>query len=1030
MRSSNSFRDPPALDRWLPLLAGAFLIVTLIKPAYALDPNRALSQYVRERWGTEQGFPRGPVYAITQTPDGYLWIGTEAGLVRFDGLNFRLVKDDSGVFTVNSVLGLTADNDGCLWLRLEDLSILRYCNGVFENHSSEPGPYTDISAMSRAVHGELLVWQMEHGAFNFHGGGFQMLAPARDLPRSPVTSLAQTTEGDVWIGTRDAGVFHIRDGKTSSIRNGLPDLKVNSLLADGGRNLWIGTDNGIARWNGSELTTTEIPASLGHFQALSMTRDRDGNIWVGTDSHGLLRFNSQGVASLNESPGVSRVAITALFEDREGNLWIGGASGLERLRDSTFVTYSLPEGLPTDGNNPVFVDSENRMWFAPVDGGLWWVKNGQHGRINTAHLDQDVVYSIAGKDSDLWLGRQHGGLTQLRFERGSVTAKTYTHADGLAQDSVYSVYETRDGSVWAGTLSGGVSKFSGGKFTTYTIANGLAANTVASILEGSDGTMWFATPGGLSALSKDRWQVYTRKDGLPSENVNCLFQDLNGVLWAGTTVGLAFGGLDGFRVPGAVPASLREQVLGLAEDKYGWLWIATSNHVLRVRRDKLLQGTVSQADIRDFGLTDGLRGVEGVKRHQSVFPDPSGRIWFSLNRGISAVDPVRLTSGSAPAIANVQTISADGSPLDLQGTVRIKGGRKRITFGYVGLSLSVPERVRFRYQLDGFDHGWSEPVATREAVYTNLSPGSYRFRVIASNPDGVWSSNEATVGFEVDPLFWQTWWFRMGVVMAFGMAVLALYRFRLHQVTKRLRGSFEERLAERTRIAQELHDTLLQGFLSASMQVHVAADRLASDSPAKPTLTRALQLMGQVIEEGRNAVRGLRSAQTASFDLEQAFARIQDELLADQVAFRVIVEGERRPLHPVLRDEVYRIGREALLNAFRHARAKSIEIELKYSSTQLRVFVRDDGCGIDPKLISTGTDGHWGLVGMRERADRIGARFHVFSNATVGTEIELSVPSHVAFVGQSHRRMRWFGTLQNSRNATSEKSKGKNGKGE
>jgi signal transduction histidine kinase len=449
-----------------------------------------------------------------------------------------------------------------------------------------------------------------------------------------------------------------------------------------------------------------------------------------------------------------------------------------------------------------------------------------------------------------------------------------------------------------------------------------------------------------------------------------------------------------------------------------------------VRRDKLLQGTVSQADIRDFGLTDGLRGVEGVKRHQSVFPDPSGRIWFSLNRGISAVDPVRLTSGSAPAIANVQTISADGSPLDLQGTVRIKGGRKRITFGYVGLSLSVPERVRFRYQLDGFDHGWSEPVATREAVYTNLSPGSYRFRVIASNPDGVWSSNEATVGFEVDPLFWQTWWFRMGVVMAFGMAVLALYRFRLHQVTKRLRGSFEERLAERTRIAQELHDTLLQGFLSASMQVHVAADRLASDSPAKPTLTRALQLMGQVIEEGRNAVRGLRSAQTASFDLEQAFARIQDELLADQVAFRVIVEGERRPLHPVLRDEVYRIGREALLNAFRHARAKSIEIELKYSSTQLRVFVRDDGCGIDPKLISTGTDGHWGLVGMRERADRIGARFHVFSNATVGTEIELSVPSHVAFVGQSHRRMRWFGTLQNSRNATSEKSKGKNGKGE
>jgi signal transduction histidine kinase len=266
------------------------------------------------------------------------------------------------------------------------------------------------------------------------------------------------------------------------------------------------------------------------------------------------------------------------------------------------------------------------------------------------------------------------------------------------------------------------------------------------------------------------------------------------------------------------------------------------------------------------------------------------------------------------------------------------------------------------------------------------------------------------------------------VVIVCAMGVMALYRFRLHEATKRLHDRFEERLAERTRIAQELHDTLLQGFLSASMQVHVAAERLPADSQSRPPLDRALQLMRQVIEEGRNAVRGLRSSSNASLDLEQALSRIQDELVHEPIDFRVIVEGERRPLHPVLRDEVYRIGREALINAFRHARAKSVEVELKYSSTHLRLLVRDDGCGIDPQVISSGQEGHWGLLGMRERSDRIGARLHVFSSATAGTEIELSVPSHVAFQDQSARGLRWFGRRQNARSTESRQPEDTNGR--
>jgi signal transduction histidine kinase len=702
-----------------------------------------------------------------------------------------------------------------------------------------------------------------------------------------------------------------------------------------------------------------------------------------------------------------------LFEDREGNLWIGSDSGIERLRDSPFVSYSLSEGIPADGDNPVFVDAENRTWFAPVSGSLWWLKDGRHGRVTAAGLEQDVIYSIAGRSGELWLGRQHGGLTVLRPQGASFTAKTYTHADGLPEDSIYSVYLARDGTVWSGTLSAGVSALRNGRFTTYTIGDGLASNTVASILETSDATLWFATPRGLSALSNGHWRTYTAKDGLPSDNVNCLLEDSTGALWAGTASGLALRRGEGFQIPGQMPAYLREPMLGLAEGRNGGIWIATSKRVLRINRDHLARGTLTDGDLREYGLADGLRGLEGVKRHRSVVADGAGRIWFSLNRGISVVDPARLTRNVAPVIPHVESILADGNPVDLGNAARIPGGRRRVTFALAGLSLAAPESVRFRYFLDGFDHGWSDPVASREAVYTNLPPRQYRFRVIAGNPEGGWNSSESTVEFAIEPLLWQTWWFRLGCVVVAAAGISIVYRARILRLTRQLNLRSEERLAERTRIAQELHDTLLQGFLSSSMQVHVATDRLPDDSAAKPILNRSLQLMGQVIEEGRNAVRGLRSSRSASLDLEQAFALVQQEVASGEPAgappdYRVVVIGQQRPLHPLLRDEVYRIGREALINAFRHARARKVAIELKYLPRSFRVVVRDDGCGIDPKILQSGREGHWGLPGMRERAEKIGARFHVWSKIGDGTEVELSFPGYVAFEDYRHPWFSWL----------------------
>jgi len=373
------------------------------------------------------------------------------------------------------------------------------------------------------------------------------------------------------------------------------------------------------------------------------------------------------------------------------------------------------------------------------------------------------------------------------------------------------------------------------------------------------------------------------------------------------------------QMPSRLPVSLNGQILGLAENADGSLWIATSDHVLQLNQDAFLSDVLTDEDVHEYGLADGLHGSQGEKRHPCVVTDSLGRVWFSMNHGLSVVDPAPLTGRSLPTLVRI----------------------------------------------------------------------------------------------EIVPAFWQTWWFRLSCLLTGGLVAVGLYRLRMHRLARQLNIRFEERLAERTRIAHELHDTLLQGFLSASMQLHVAADRVPEDSPAKPLMDRVLQLMERVIQEGRDAVRGLRSNAGGSQDLGQAFSRVQEELAIQRdIDFRVLVEGRTRPLNPLIRDEIYRIGREALVNAFRHSRARKIEVELEYAARQLRILVRDNGCGIDPKVLRAGRDGHWGLTGMRERSERIGARFKVWSRAAAGTEVELSVPGHIAFQSQpSNRRQRWLAGL-------------------
>ena len=1032
-------------------LLAALALACAASLAQPLDPNLLLAQYMRERWGSDKGFNGGSVTALAQTPDGYLWIGTEKNLVRFDGFGFRTFSQIAPTtFSMGPVQSLASDAQGNLWILLQSTRILRYRDGKFEfgHELAEFG----VTSLLKRDDGSVLFASVAYGPLIYNSGKFELfnssslspnsspsspevttdelssrlswatgVAPHRFAePNSAVLSMAETPDGRLWLGTRDKGLFYMSGGKVVAVPTGLSDARINCLLAFGDHELWIGTDKGVLRWDVDKFSPLEVPLALRRLHVLSMIRDGDANIWLGTPG-GLIRVNSGAVvqdASNSQTPA----AVNALLEDREGNLWAGRQSGIERLRDSAFVTYSAP-GLQSESSGPIYVDQSERVWFAPFEGGLHWLKGEKSGSVPNDRLDQDVVYSITGTNDDLWIGRQQRGLTHLHYAAGSLTTKTYTEADGLAQNSVYAVFQSHDRGVWAGTLSGGVSQLANGRFTNYTTADGLASNSVTSITQTSDSTMWFATPNGLSALSGEHWRTLGIREGLPSQTVNCLLTDTSGLLWIGTANGLAYQISGQVQVPTAVPPFLQEQILGIAEDHLGWLWISTSNHVLRVKRDSLLRNALGEADVREYGLHDGLHGTEGVKRQQSVFADAHGKIWFSMNRGISVADPSRAVSVSAPAIIHIEQVTSDGTLVSLAGPVHLAGTHRRLTFAFSALSLSVPDQVRYKYKLEGVDEGWSLPTSEREVTYSNLSSGDYKFRLLASNSAGLWNSQESDVSLKIQPSYWQTWWFRLSGVLFVVLAILLFVRLRMRTLASRMNMRFEERLAERTRIAQELHDTLLQGFMSASMQLHVADDRLPEDSPAKPMLGRVLQLMGRVMDEGRNTVRGLRSSGMVCQNLEEEFSRIQEDLaISTQSEFRVIVEGAPRPLRPVIHDEIYFVGREALANAFRHSGAAEVILEIEYSSSHLRILVRDNGCGVDPQVVSSGRDGHWGLSGMRERAERIGGKLKVLSMPSAGTEIHLSVPSRLAFEPEvSSRRKLWFSRLY-SRNAVEDKS--------
>ena len=981
-------------------ILSALLLCLVCCTATAPGQNRSMSQYIRDFWPSDGGFPGGQVSAIAQTKDGCLWIGGDKGLVRFDGLSFQLLQESSKGVPITKVLGLATDAEGGLWVWMQGANVLRYYDGHFENATAALGlPDGFVTAMSQTRGGDVLLSTVGQETFEYTSGRLHSVGTIQ-VPGTLILASAKTEDGAIWIGTSDNGLFRIKAGNIS--RMDVPNAlkKVNVLLSGPHNTLWVGTDQGLLLWDGQQLSRAGVPPTLRSNSFFTMTSASEGTLWAG-GPQGLFRLERQTEQDAAFSAAHSNSVPTALFQDREGDLWIGSTDGLQRWREGAFITYASTPGFPRGSSGPIFADAIGRLWFGPESGGLASLTNGQLDRHDVAHLAGDIVYSISGAGADLWIGRQRGGLTHLTRTGSTYSSKTYATADGLAQNSVYVVKQTRDGTVWAGTLSAGLSRLQKGVFRTFTTADGLASNAITALEQDDKDNLWVGTPAGLSVLRDGVWRSYGTQDGLPADEVNTLLPERSSVgseMWIGTAKGLGYFSSGRMRSFPGTPDLLHEPVLGLAKDPPGYLWIATQEHVLRVNPSKLLAGNLAATEIRVYDRSDGLLSSQIARRSQSMLADGRGSVWVSTRGGLSATDPADLARPPVPALVRVVSVLADGQAVSTQ-PLRIPASQRRVTLQFSGVSLPVPERVRYRYRLDGFDKDWSEPSTTREAVYTNLGPGNYSFHVVASNSDGVWNASDVSQSFWIEPAVWQTWWFHLATALCVALTLWSIYLIRTRQLANQLHLRFEERLAERMRIAQDLHDTLLQGFLSASLQLDVASEYVPQESPAAPMLSRVLLLMRQVSEDCRNALAVLRIGEKQHQNLEGELSAVPQQLgLEDRALYRVVVNGSPRALNPLCSHELYLVGREAVVNAYRHAGATLIEVELVYNVASLHLFVRDDGRGIEEAVLQSGKERHWGLTGMRERATKVGAQFRIYSRTAKGTEIELVVPSRVAYM--------------------------------
>jgi signal transduction histidine kinase len=969
----------------------------LIQPAWALDPHKTLTQYSRHTWGQRDGLPQDNIKSIAQTPDGYLWLGTDEGLARFDGFEFTVFSRPTSALPANLIRSLAASPDGSLWLGTSN-GLGLYRNGHFRTYTVKDGlPDNDIRDVYSDHAGTL--WMVSGiDVCRFQDGKFTTLKSGVNLPMTSARVVREDGRHNLLVagsnlpespGRPSLRVVSIVGDKITTLIDDDRFEKdvILALLQDSHGNLWIGGTLGlIERSADGKVRRFDSHTGLPEDLVRSVVEDRDGNIWAGTNS-GIARLEGDRFAV--PTTGTESEVVWALFEDREGDLWVGGNDGLTRLRDDIFTPYGKTEGMPSDQPNTVFQDHTGRIWVGFHDAGLMLFAPGKPRFFSTREgMPDSEIFSIReARGGDLLIGTRAG---LVRMHGSTFTTLAPPDPQRLV---VWDALEDSAGRVWMATQGGLVEQTAKG---TRTVAGGglLTVNGIVTLCQGRDGVLWAGSYGrGLWRIKGDDAHLFGLADGLSNENVREIYEDSNGILWIGTFGG----GLDAFRDGKFYSFTqkdglLSDNIASIADDGES-LWLSTTRGICRIAKQQLWDhaaGRRPHLQPVNYGMDDGLRSAQCSPGYPTGGGDRTsdGRIWFTTSRGLAVFDPHAKRPTPLAPMVQISEITTDGHAIDLGQAARLSPDVERIRVLYTAIHLSAPEQVAYSYRLNGLESTWVSAGARREINYNTPRHGNYRFIVKAELPGG--PSTETSYAFDVLPHYYETTWFRILVAAALIGMAWAIYQLRLRQI----RSRFSLVLEERARLAREIHDTLAQGFVGISSQLDAVAMCMPEEqSPARKYLDMARRMARHSLTEARRSVMDLRASVLEGQDLAAALESGTRMWAAGAgVDVKVEVSGPETVLPQEMEQHLLRIAQEAVANVIKHAGASRIGIKLDMEARKLYLRIRDNGRGFETPDVFSTRGGHFGLIGMRERAERLGGELKLASNPGEGTEVEVTVP--------------------------------------